>query len=87
MMLIEITLDAETESLLRTRAKQQEQDMGIVASKLASVLKWQEQDSLEAIKGIQKGLNDFDGGRFSSFEDFVAKQHRKHDLSGIALSK
>jgi hypothetical protein len=36
--------------------------------------------SLDGIEGIQQGLDDFEQGRFSSFEDFIAEQNEKHGL-------
>jgi hypothetical protein len=38
-------------------------------------------DFFAAIEGIQQGLDDFEQGRFSSFEDFIAEQNEKHGLS------
>ncbi|WP_293114022.1 hypothetical protein [Moorena sp. SIO4G3] len=38
------------------------------------------EDSQEAIKGIQKGLNDFDAGRFRSFAEFAIEQRRQYNL-------
>jgi hypothetical protein len=34
-----------------------------------------------AIEGIQQGLDDFEQGRFSTFEDFIAEKNEKHGLS------
>jgi len=47
---------------------------------LAGVLEWQEQDSAEAIKGIQQGLDDFEADRFRDFQEFAEEQHRKYNL-------
>jgi hypothetical protein len=47
---------------------------------IASVLGWEEQDSEETVKGIQQGLDDFEAGRFRSFQDFAQEQHHKYDL-------
>jgi predicted transcriptional regulator len=78
---IVVTLSPELEALLRDRAAQQGQDVGLVASELlASVLGWEEKDSEEAIKGIQQGLDDFEAGQFRSFQDFATEQHHKYDL-------
>lgn len=42
--------------------------MSSVASELLeSILKWELQDSQEAIEGIQQGLEDFEAGRYRSF--------------------
>jgi predicted transcriptional regulator len=81
-MTIVVTLSPELETLLRDRAERQGQDVSLVASELlANVLEWEGQDSAAAIKGIQQGLDDFDAGRFRSFQDFAQEQRHKYDLS------
>ncbi|MEM9541981.1 MAG: hypothetical protein AAGA60_21100 [Cyanobacteria bacterium P01_E01_bin.42] len=35
----------------------------------------------DTIAGIQRGLDDFEAGRFRSFEEFKQEQYRKHNLS------
>ncbi|MDF5726092.1 MAG: hypothetical protein PUP91_37745 [Rhizonema sp. PD37] len=47
---------------------------------LANALEWEVQDLQEAIKGIQQGLDDFEAGRFRSFEEFAEKERRKYNL-------
>lgn len=80
-MAIVISLSPELEALLRDRAAQQGQDVSFVVSELlASVLEWEGQDSEEAIKGIQQGLNDFEVGRFRFFQDFAEEQRHKYNL-------
>jgi len=80
-MAIVVTLSPELETLLCDRAARQGQDVSLMASELlASVLAWEEQDSEAAIRGIQQGLNDFEGDRFRSFEDFAEEKRRKYDL-------
>jgi predicted transcriptional regulator len=74
-MTILVTLSPELESLLRDKAAQQGQDVSFVVSELlATVLEWETQDSEEAIKGIQQGLNDFELGRYRSFQEFAEEQ-------------
>ncbi len=81
-MAIVVTLTPELETLLRARADLQGQDVNFVASELlASVLEWEEQDSKEAIRGIQQGLDDFELGQFRSFQDFAEEQRHKYNLS------
>ncbi|MEQ8537370.1 MAG: hypothetical protein RIB93_07895 [Coleofasciculus sp. D1-CHI-01] len=78
-MAIVVTLNPELEALLRDKAARQGQDVGLVASELlARVLEWEEQDSEEAIKGIQQGLDDFEAGRFRSFQEFADEQRHKY---------
>ncbi|BCX08115.1 MAG: hypothetical protein KatS3mg066_1974 [Fischerella sp.] len=67
-MTIIVTLTPELEARLRDKAARQGQDVNLVASELlANVLEWETQDSEEAIKGIQQGLDDFEAGSVSVF--------------------
>jgi predicted transcriptional regulator len=80
-MAIVITLSPELETLLLERAARQGQEVNLVASELlADVLEWQEQDSAEAIEGIQRGLDDFEIGRFRNFQAFAEEQRLKYNL-------
>ena len=65
-MAIVVTLNPELEALLRDKAARQGQDVGLVASELlAHVLEWEKQDSEEATKGIQQGLDDLEAVDFA----------------------
>jgi predicted transcriptional regulator len=76
-MTIVISLSPELEARLREKAARQGQDVNLVAAELlASVLEWEAQDSEEAIEGIQRGLDDFEAGRFHSFHEFAEEQRR-----------
>jgi predicted transcriptional regulator len=80
-MAIVVTLSPELETLLLDRAARQGQEVNLVASELlAEVLEWQEQDSEEAIKGIQQGLDDFECGQFRNFQEFAEEQRLKYNL-------
>ena len=80
-MAIVVTLSPELEALLRDRATQRGQDVNVVASELlSSVLELEDQDAEEATKGIQQGLDDFEAGRFRSFQDFAEEQRHKYNL-------
>ncbi len=80
-MAIVVSLSPELEARLREKATQQGQDVSFVATQLLeAVLEWEVQDSEAAIKGIQQGLEDFEAGRFRSFEDFADEQRRKYNL-------
>jgi predicted transcriptional regulator len=80
-MAIVITLSPELEALLRDKAAQRGQDINFVASELlADILVWEAQDSEEAVKAIQQGLDDFEAGRFRSFENFAEEQRHKYKL-------
>ena len=84
-MSIVVTLSPELEALLRDKAAQQGQDVSFVAAELlASILEWEKQDSVEAIQGIQKGLDDFKAGRFRSLQEFTEEQRHQHNLSADA---
>jgi predicted transcriptional regulator len=76
-MTIVISPCSEVEARLRKKAARQGQDVNLVAAELlASVLQWEAQDSEEAIEGIQRGLDDFEAGRFCSFNEFAEEQRR-----------
>ncbi|MDZ8089915.1 MAG: hypothetical protein RMY16_30840 [Nostoc sp. DedQUE12b] len=80
-MAIVVSLSPELEARLREKATQQGQDVSLVAAQLLeAVLEWEVQDSEAAIKGIQQGLEDFEAGRFRSFDDFADEQRRKYNL-------
>jgi predicted transcriptional regulator len=80
-MAIVVTLSPELETLLLDRAARQGREVSLVASELlAGALEWQEQDSAEAIEGIQRGLDDFEIGRFRDFQEFAEEQRLKHNL-------
>jgi predicted transcriptional regulator len=80
-MAIIVTLSPELEALLNNRAAQRGQDVSFVASELlAHVLAGEERDLQEAVKVIQQGLDDFEAGRFRSFEDFAQEQRHKYNL-------
>jgi predicted transcriptional regulator len=80
-MAIVVSLSPELEVRLRKKAAQQGQDVSFVAAQLLeAVLEWEVQDSEAAIKGIQQGLEDFEAGRFCSFDDFADERRRKYNL-------
>jgi predicted transcriptional regulator len=80
-MSIVVTLNPKLEALLYERAARQGQEIGLIVSEmLASVLAREEQDSEAAIQEIQQGLNDFESGRFRSFESFAEEKRRKYKL-------
>ncbi|BAY40692.1 hypothetical protein NIES2111_50790 [Nostoc sp. NIES-2111] len=80
-MAIVVSLNPELEARLRQKAAQQGKDVSSVASELLEgILEWELQDSQEAIEGIQRGLEDFEAGRYRSFDEFAEEQHRKYNL-------
>ncbi len=81
-MTIVVNLSPKLEALLRDKAAQKGQDVSLVASELlTSVLEWEITDSEDAIKGIQQGLDDFEAGRFRSFDEFAEEQRHKYNLT------
>ncbi|MGB3295711.1 MAG: hypothetical protein WBB01_22230 [Phormidesmis sp.] len=81
-MTLTLTLPPKIEALLRQRAERTGQDVSSVAlALLAFGLSFDDQDFVEALEGIQLGLNDFEQNRFFSFEEFIADQNQKYGLS------
>ena len=80
-MSIVVTLNPKLEALLHSRASKQGQDVNFIASELLTIiLNWEEKDSEEAIKGIQTGLDDFESGRYRSFQNFAEEKRHKYNL-------
>lgn len=81
-MTLILDLPPQIEAILQQQAASMGQDINSLAlAMLAYGLSADNCDFLEAVQGIQKGLDDFDGGRFFSLEDFVAEQNKKYGLS------
>ena len=77
-MTITVTLSPEAEAKLLEKAARQGKDVATVAAELlASVLEWEAQDYKEAVEGIQRGLDDFEAGRFRSFEEFAEEPRQR----------
>ncbi|WP_373539595.1 hypothetical protein [Chamaesiphon sp.] len=71
-MTIVVNLSPELEEQLREKAVSQGQDINIVAAELlARILIEEAQEVVEAIKGIQQGLDDFSTGKFRSFDEYA----------------
>jgi predicted transcriptional regulator len=80
-MSLTITLPPETERRLRERAAVEGQDVeSLAATVLVEALEWQARDSEDAVRGIQRGLDDFAAGRSRSFREFAEEQRRKYAL-------
>jgi hypothetical protein len=73
-MSITLELPPQLEILLRQRAETTGQDMGKIA---VAVLTWglslKDEDFFETLNGIQRGLDDFEQGQFSSLDNSVAE--------------
>ncbi|MEM6517695.1 MAG: hypothetical protein AAF722_00305 [Cyanobacteria bacterium P01_C01_bin.70] len=81
-MTLTLDLPPQIETLLRQRAEATGQDMQHIAIAVLTLgLSLDDEDFFAAIEGIQQGLNDFEQGHFSSFEDFITEQNTKHGLT------
>jgi hypothetical protein len=70
-MSITLDLPPQIETLLRQRAESTGQDIGQIAiSILTYGLSLNDEDFFETLNGIQRSLNDFEQGQFSSLEDY-----------------
>jgi hypothetical protein len=81
-MPITLDLPPKIEALLIQRTQSTGQDISQMAIALLTLgLSLDDSDFFEALKGIQRGLDDFERGQFSSLEDFIAEQNQKYELS------
>ncbi len=68
-MSITLDLPPKIEALLRQCAESTGQDISQMALAVLTLgLSLDDQDFFEALKGIQRGLNDFEQGQFSSLD-------------------
>jgi predicted transcriptional regulator len=80
-MTIVVTLSPELEEQLREKAMRQGQDVNLVAAELlANILREETRDSVEAIEGIQRGLDDFSIGKFRALDEYANEQRQEHNL-------
>ena len=81
-MSITLDLPPQLEALLRQRADSTGQNLSQFAlAALTLGLSLDDEDFFDSIAGIQRGLDDFEQGQFSSLEDFVAEQNQKYGLT------
>jgi hypothetical protein len=81
-MSINLDLPPKLEALLRQRAESMGQDISQAALAVLTLgLSLDDSDFFEALNGIQRGIDDFEQGQFSSLEEFVTEQNQKYDLS------
>jgi hypothetical protein len=74
-----IILEPKTETLLREKAQREGKDLNVLANvMLGTVLDWEAQDRAEAAEGVQRGLDDFAAGRYSSASQVFADIKAKH---------
>ncbi|MEB3292105.1 MAG: hypothetical protein VKJ24_02995 [Synechococcales bacterium] len=80
-MTLTLSLPPDIETLLIQRAERSGQDISSLAIALLSIgLSSAGDDFFAAVDGIQRGLDDFEQGQFSSLEDFVTEQNQKYGL-------
>ncbi|MEH1836621.1 MAG: hypothetical protein V7L29_32370 [Nostoc sp.] len=79
-MSIIISLSPQVEAQCE-KAAQEGQDVSLVATELLTrILEWELQDSEEVFTGIQRSLDDFEGRRSCSFQEFAEEQRHKYNL-------
>lgn len=75
-----LIISSELENKLVKRAATRGQDPNLFAEELLTdALLWAD-DYDEAIQGAERGLADFEAGRFRPFSEFAAEQRVKHGL-------
>mgnify|MGYP006301750307 FL=1 len=80
-MPIVINLSPEVEAQLQEKAARVGQDINLVAAEiLTEVLASEAQELQESIKGIQRGLDDFEAGRSRSFKEFAEEKRRQYNV-------
>jgi predicted transcriptional regulator len=80
-MTITIDLQPAVLARLHEKAEREGQETEAVAARLlAEVLEWEAQDRREAIAGIERGLADFEAGRFRPLEEIIAEKRAKYAL-------
>ena len=80
-MTIKLNLSSDLEAKLQNKALQEGKEINqLITELLTKLLEWETEDSKEAIKGIQRGLTDFEVGNYRSFDEFAEEQHRKYNL-------
>ena len=81
-MPIVVNLPPEVEAQLQEKAVREEQDINLIAAEiLTKVLASEAQELQKSIKGIQRGLDDFEAGRSRSFKEFAEEKRRQYKRS------
>ncbi|MDY6803299.1 MAG: hypothetical protein SXA11_05765 [Cyanobacteriota bacterium] len=80
-MPIVVNLPPEVEAQLQDKAAREGQQIDLVAAEiLTEVLAYEAQELQESIEGIQRGLDDFEAGRYRSFGEFAEEKRRQYNL-------
>jgi hypothetical protein len=75
-------MSQEAEHGMQVKASRHGQDTAeATAAILADALECESRDLVEAVAGIQRGLDDFKTGRHRIFEEFEAEQRLKHQIT------
>jgi hypothetical protein len=78
-----VTLSPKTEVLLREQAAREGKDVDALADALiGAALTWESWDKEETMAAIQRSLDDFDAGRYRSFDEFATEKRTKYSLRG-----
>ncbi|MDJ0578561.1 hypothetical protein [Crocosphaera sp.] len=81
-MTITINLSPDLETKLQDKALQEGKEIHqVITELLTTLIEWEIEDSKEAIKGIERGLSDFEQGNYRSFDEFAKEQDEKYNLS------
>lgn len=81
-MTLTIELPPAAEHHLRTvAASRGEAAETVAAAVLAEALASDAEDTRQAAEGIRRGLEEFEDGRYRSFQEFADEQRLKHHLS------
>lgn len=81
-MTITLNLSPDLEAKLQNKALQEGKEINqVITELLTNLIDWEIEDSKEAVKGIQRGLTDFELGNYRSFDDFAEEQYEKYNLS------
>jgi predicted transcriptional regulator len=80
-MTITINLAPDEEAKLHQKVVRDGLDAEAIAyNALVQALEWDTQDRVEAVEGIQRGIEAFEQGRFRRFSEFEAEQRAKYSL-------
>jgi predicted transcriptional regulator len=80
-MTITLNLSPDLEAKLHNKASQEGKEINqVITELLTTILEWEIEDTKEAIKGIQRGLTDFESGNYRNFDDFAEEQTKKYNL-------
>jgi predicted transcriptional regulator len=81
-MTLTIELPPETEQRLNEKAAREGEDTATLAADLVTqAVEWEALDSEDAVVGVRRGLEDFEAGRFRSFQEFAEEQRRRYGLA------